>query len=131
MACTMEQMNKNPVTDSFAIFGGAGLAFIPSTFNTCVSTWDSGKGGPPIALDLTGTGNASNGLPNPAALTGGIPPASIGSLSNFRGNHPAGVLFLLCDGSVQFLNENIDMSIYTGLSTIQGGETVQGAVGEP
>jgi hypothetical protein len=32
---------------------------------------------------------------------------------------------------VQFLSENIDMSIYTGLSTIQGGETVSGAVGEP
>ena len=132
MACTMEQMNKNPVTDSMEVFGGAGLAFIPSTFNTCVSTWDSGAGGPPIALDLTGSGNASNGQPNPAALTGGAaPPNIIGSMMNFRGNHPAGVLFLLCDGSVQFLNENMDMSVYTGLSTIQGGETVLGAVGEP
>jgi hypothetical protein len=32
---------------------------------------------------------------------------------------------------VQFLSENIDMTVYTGLSTIQGGETVNGAVGEP
>jgi hypothetical protein len=55
----------------------------------------------------------------------------VGSLSNFRSNHPNGGLFLLCDGSVQFLSENIDMSIYTGLSTMQGGETVSGAVGEP
>jgi hypothetical protein len=37
----------------------------------------------------------------------------------------------MCDGSVQFLNESIDMSVYTGLSTMQGGESVSGAVGEP
>jgi len=37
---------------------------------------------------------------------------------------------LLC-GHVQFLNENIDMSTYTGFSTIQGREQVQGALGEP
>jgi hypothetical protein len=126
MACTMEQMNKNPVTDSFVIFAGvAPAAFIPSPFNTCTSTWDLNPAAVPISLDLTGQGNASNGKPNPAPLS------TSGSLSNFRGNHPAGCLFLLCDGSVQFLNENIDMSVYTGLSTIQGGETVSGAVGEP
>jgi prepilin-type N-terminal cleavage/methylation domain-containing protein len=126
MACTMEQMNKNPVTDSFQIWGGlTAAAFIPSQFNTCMSTWDLNAAAPPIALDLTGQGNASNGKPNPAPLV------AQGSLSNFRGNHPAGVLFLLCDGSVQFLNENMDMSVYTGLATIQGGETVSGAVGEP
>ena len=81
---------------------------------------------PPIALDLTGQGNASNGKPNPAPLGG-----TTGSLSNFRSNHPNGGLFLLCDGSVQFINESIDMSVYTGLSTMQGGESVSGAVGEP
>ncbi|HEV8067796.1 MAG TPA: DUF1559 domain-containing protein, partial [Planctomycetaceae bacterium] len=66
---------------------------------------------------------------NPAPLANTNP--NIGSLSNFRSNHPGGGLFLLCDGSVQFLSENIDMTVYTGLSTIQGGETVSGAVGEP
>jgi prepilin-type processing-associated H-X9-DG protein len=44
-------------------------------------------------------------------------------------DHPSGCLFLFCDGNVQFLNEDIDMS--TGLSTIQGREQVQGALGEP
>jgi hypothetical protein len=52
-------------------------------------------------------------------------------MSNFRSDHPSGCLFLLCDGSVQFLNENINMSTYTALSTIQGGGSVQGAVAEP
>jgi prepilin-type N-terminal cleavage/methylation domain-containing protein len=134
-ACTMEQLNKNPVTDSFAQLGSVTnpAAFLASSYNTCASSWDLGFG-PPISLDLTGQGNASNGQPNPPPLatnpanTHGI---NVASLSNFRSDHPNGGLFLLCDGSVQFINENIDMSVYTGLSTIQGGETVSGAVGEP
>jgi prepilin-type N-terminal cleavage/methylation domain-containing protein len=126
-ACTMEQLNKNPVTDTFVSFNGpVGPGFVTSSFNTCTSTWDANPTLPPIALDLTGQGNASNGKPNPPALAG-----TTSSLSNFRSNHPNGGLFLLCDGSVQFINENVDMSVYTGLSTIQGGETVSGAVGEP
>jgi hypothetical protein len=138
--CTMEQLNKNPVTDTFVDLAAAGVAYVVGAWNTCDSTWTKGigqgvlgagdplhgKAGGPIALDLTGQGNASNGLPNPAPLGG-----QSGSLSNFRSNHPNGGLFLMCDGSVQFLNESIDMSVYTGLSTIQGGESVNGAVGEP
>ncbi len=140
--CTMEQLNKNPVTDTFSDSPG-GFPFITSAWNTCDSTWTKGigqgalgaadplfgKAGPPIALDMTGQGNASNGQPNPAPLANAVP--QVGSLSNFRSSHPGGGLFLLCDGSVQFINENIDMSVYTGLSTTQGGETVNGAVGEP
>lgn len=38
--------------------------------------------------------------------------------------HPGGAMFLMGDGSVQFLSENIDMRIYRGLSTRNGGETV-------
>jgi prepilin-type N-terminal cleavage/methylation domain-containing protein len=129
-ACTMEQLNKNPVTDTFASFGGPpGPAFVTSSFNTCQSSWDANPTLPPVSLDLTGQGNDSAGKPNPTPLANANP--NIGSLSNFRSNHPGGGLFLLCDGSVQFLSENIDMTVYTGLSTIQGGETVSGAVGEP
>jgi prepilin-type N-terminal cleavage/methylation domain-containing protein len=140
--CTMEQLNKNPVTDTFTDIPG-GLPYVVSAWNTCDSTWTKGigqgalgaadplfgKAGPPIALDLTGQGNASNGQPNPAPVANTV--AQVGSLSNFRSSHPNGGLFLLCDGSVQFMSENIDMTVYTGLSTMQGGETVNGAVGEP
>jgi hypothetical protein len=52
-------------------------------------------------------------------------------MSNFRSDHPSGSLFHLCDGSVQFTNENISLNIYTGLLTINGGESVQGGVGDP
>jgi len=129
-ACTMEQLNKNPVTDTFVSFGGPpGPAFVTSTFNTCASTWDVFPNLPPVSLDLTGQGNDSAGKPNPAPLANTNP--TISSESNFRSDHPGGGLFLLCDGSVQFLSENIDMTVYNGLSTIQGGETVNGAVGEP
>jgi len=31
---------------------------------------------------------------------------------------------------VQFINENIDMTTYAALSTINGGETVQGALAD-
>jgi len=128
--CTMEQLNKNPVTDSFASFGGPpGPAFVTSSFNTCLSSWDAFPNLPPVSLDLTGQGNDSAGKPNPAPLAATNP--NNGSVSNFRSDHPGGGLFLLCDGSVQFISENIDMTVYTGLSTIQGGETVSGAVGEP
>lgn len=38
--------------------------------------------------------------------------------------HPGGAMFLMGDGSVQFLSENMDMTTYRGLSTRNGGETV-------
>jgi prepilin-type processing-associated H-X9-DG protein len=44
---------------------------------------------------------------------------------NFRSFHPGGASFAFCDGSVSFLNQNISMSVYRGLSTIQGGEAAQ------
>jgi prepilin-type N-terminal cleavage/methylation domain-containing protein/prepilin-type processing-associated H-X9-DG protein len=45
-------------------------------------------------------------------------------VSNFRSFHPGGANFAFCDGSTQFLSETIDMTVYRGLSTIQGGEAV-------
>jgi len=137
-ACCMEQLNKNPVTDIFVNISAQGAsitsnfgAFYASQYNTCQSTWTR-SGIPPLSLDLTGQGNASTGLPNPPPIVTTDPLGfAVGSLSNFRSDHPNGGLFLLCDGSVQFINQSIDMSVYTGLATMQGGESVNGAVGEP
>lgn len=43
----------------------------------------------------------------------------------FRSLHPGGANFCMADGSVHFLNETIDFQLYKGLSTRDGGETVQ------
>ena len=44
------------------------------------------------------------------------------STSNFRSSHPGGCNFLLLDGSVHFVTEDIDDATYRAMSTIQGGE---------
>jgi prepilin-type N-terminal cleavage/methylation domain-containing protein len=118
LACTMEPMNKNPVTGSYALYASGDSSSI-----SCASSWTVHPTLPPT---LSGSFRTNW----PAALASGVQPTAA-SMSNFRSDHPSGCLFLLCDGSVQFLNENINMSTYTALSTIQGGESVQGAVGEP
>lgn len=41
---------------------------------------------------------------------------------NFRSFHSGGASFLFLDGSVNFLNDSIDMGVYRGISTIRGGE---------
>ena len=37
--------------------------------------------------------------------------------------HPAGFNFLVCDGSVHFIPETIDVDVFGQLATIAGGET--------
>ncbi|MBX3441175.1 MAG: DUF1559 domain-containing protein [Planctomyces sp.] len=43
---------------------------------------------------------------------------------DFSSYHIGGAHFLLGDGSVRFVNENIDEALYKALGTIQGGEVV-------
>jgi len=45
-------------------------------------------------------------------------------LRNFRSMHVGGALFLFCDGSVTFLSENIDFTVYHHLMTRAGGEVL-------
>jgi prepilin-type N-terminal cleavage/methylation domain-containing protein/prepilin-type processing-associated H-X9-DG protein len=46
----------------------------------------------------------------------------------FMSRHPTGANFGFCDGSVHFLSETIDTTIYRALGTIQGGEMVDTSV---
>lgn len=43
------------------------------------------------------------------------------STANFRSDHAGGVFFLMADGSVQFITENIDLIVYRRLSTVAEG----------
>jgi len=45
-------------------------------------------------------------------------------LYRFRSEHPGQVNFLLCDGSVKFVNENIDQGVLDALATRAGDEVV-------
>jgi len=110
MACTMEPINKNPVTGTYALYASGDFSGL-----SAASSWTSVPADPP---QVSGSFRTNW----PAPLSGHA------SMSNFRSDHPAGALFLFCDGHVQFLNESIDMTTYTGLSTIQGGESVQSAL---
>jgi hypothetical protein len=47
------------------------------------------------------------------------------AVSGFRSDHYGGAFFLFADGSIRFLNEDVDRGIYEALSTIAGGESVQ------
>ena len=38
--------------------------------------------------------------------------------------HPGGFNVTMCDGSVQFISESIDVFMYGALSTIANGETI-------
>lgn len=55
-----------------------------------------------------------------------INPAANGSLLEitFGSWHEGGAFFNLCDGSVRFISENIDLNLYKAISSRQGGETV-------
>jgi prepilin-type processing-associated H-X9-DG protein len=105
MACTMEPINKNPVTGSYALYASGDKSSL-----TCASSQTVTGDSPTLS------GSARTQWPPSLGLVHA-------SMSNFRSDHPSGCLFLFCDGHVQFLPENIDMSVYTALSTIQGSES--------
>lgn len=44
---------------------------------------------------------------------------------SFQSAHPEGGFFLFADGSVRFLQETLDQSLYQDLSTIRGGEVAE------
>jgi prepilin-type N-terminal cleavage/methylation domain-containing protein/prepilin-type processing-associated H-X9-DG protein len=106
MACTMEPINKNPVTGSYALYASGDKSSLTGASSQTI-TGDS----------PTLSGSARAQWPSSLGLVHA-------SMSNFRSDHPSGCFFVFCDGHVQFLPENIDMSVYTALSTIRGSESV-------
>ena len=53
-----------------------------------------------------------------------VPNDPVAHLDDFSSRHEGGCQFVLGDGHVRFLSENIDHGLYQSLGTIQGGEVV-------
>jgi hypothetical protein len=58
-------------------------------------------------------------FPNPPCLAQG---AGNVMFATARSNHPGGVVFGLCDASVQYAADGVDLAVWRALSTIAGDE---------
>lgn len=67
------------------------------------------------------TGFTTRGPFNPDSMLGDSK-----RLSSFRSDHPGGVQFVLCDGSVDFIGESISHEILDALATRTSGDIVEG-----
>ena len=99
VACTLEPINKYPVTNSMCDQGAKG---------TCQK---SAVGHPGTKKSGGASGFFNNG--GGSHLTSG-----------FRSDHAGGANFLMADGAVRYMTDSIDMLLYQQLSTINGGEIV-------
>lgn len=99
--CTLEKLNKNPVTQTVVELDIANLSLttVETVLDCDSSIW------------IDDDPNAS------------ITPYNADRVSNFRSDHKAGANFLFADGAVHFINETIDRDVYRKMATIQGGET--------
>jgi prepilin-type N-terminal cleavage/methylation domain-containing protein/prepilin-type processing-associated H-X9-DG protein len=62
--------------------------------------------------------------PNPSGFYDCINAANNYGLASARSGHPGGVNLLLCDGSVRFVSDGIDLATWRALATRAGGEVV-------
>jgi len=79
---------------------------------------DGGTGGTEFSEDVGTTIVRMNARTNDPALSGVLMELSFGSY------HSGGGFFLMCDGSVDFINESIDSDTYLGLGSRNGNETL-------
>ena len=93
-ACTLEPINKSPVTQSMMDEGNGTKCYKSMDVAPGIKTY----------LSRIGTGHLT---------------------SNFRSDHPGGANFLYADGSVHFLQADIDMATFQRMSTIRGEEIVE------
>ncbi len=105
-ACTIEPLNKNPVTSAWV-----SSADVMSTAGGAKSM--AGANGTLLPTSCSGPYNSTPGGCGPH-----IAP-------NFRSDHPGGGNFLYADGSVHFINEDIDMLTYQRMSTMAGDDVVE------
>lgn len=100
LGCTLEPINKSPVTHAWAQTNSSGL-------DNC----RKGIIGAPGTKTPTSCTAPSNCGPH--------------ETPGFRSDHSGGCNFLFADGSVHYLNEDINMLTYQQLSTMAGGDIVE------
>jgi prepilin-type N-terminal cleavage/methylation domain-containing protein/prepilin-type processing-associated H-X9-DG protein len=112
VACTIEPMNKNPVTSSWV--------------NIMHLESDPGPNVTGCRMSLpgaVGSDEKQSCKPNPDGSSMGNCGHHV--TANFRSDHPGGCNFLFADGSVHFLNEDIEMLTYQRLSTMMAEDVVE------
>lgn len=103
------------VTASRYQVGGSGLNLITGT------AWaDPDRAAGPNSTRLDGLGKAGT----PAVLGSGGRPINGNNDAEFYSFHTGGSMFLMADGSVRFIGENISMATMAALITRNGGEAV-------
>jgi prepilin-type N-terminal cleavage/methylation domain-containing protein/prepilin-type processing-associated H-X9-DG protein len=90
--CTVEPINKYPLTDTFADL---------TQYTTDFNAFRANVPGHYCKPSYEGGSHA---------------------VSNYRSDHPGGANFLMADGSVSFVSESIAMPVYRARSTISGDE---------
>ena len=108
--------------------GTSNTVMIAETREENASVWIDGSTAAVAArwLDLTSPGftGGSVSINHAPYFPGGVFPASIGQNWGPSSSHTGGAHHLLCDGSVRFLSENMDVLLYDGLVSRNGGEVL-------
>jgi prepilin-type N-terminal cleavage/methylation domain-containing protein/prepilin-type processing-associated H-X9-DG protein len=103
VATTVWPLNYSPVSSSFFDLSPSGIMGYFELVN-CRSVYQIG----------TGTGPGDHRRPLDAARKQRV--------GGFHSSHPGGGNFLMADGSVNFVNQSIDIGIYRAISSIAGSE---------
>jgi len=96
--------------------GGSFMSRMPP--NNPIDYYQTGYFGDQLNQVIFCVNNPGQDLP----CTGGA--GDNGAYAGTRSRHPGGINVLLGDGSVRFIKNSINMSVWLGLNTIQGGEVI-------
>jgi prepilin-type processing-associated H-X9-DG protein len=96
--------------------------FMDGTSSTLFVGERSSKNGPSTWLGAVPTADES--LARILAIADHAPNDPGGHLDDPGSRHPAGTNFVFADGSVHLITETIDLSVYYGMATIAGNESV-------